>query len=877
MLGWRDVPVDPTQLGPVARAVLPVDPPALHRPPPRGAQRVRAQALRHPQAGREPHPRARASIPRAASTSRSLSAETIVYKGLLLPRQLPRFYPDLRDPDMVSAIARGALALLDQHLPHLGPGAAVPLHRAQRRDQHRAGNRNWMNARRSLLQSAKFGGSLERLSPDHRAGQERLGAVRQHARAAAPRRPLAAARDDDDDPRGVGGQPGRCDDERRAFYEYTVVADGAVGRPGGDRLHRRPAGRRHARPQRPAPGALPGHRRRPRHPRLGGRRDRRARRAGARARAACSPGACSWSTPSRAASSRTTRSSARSPAAGRTAAGSTRNVFDLRRASPTVPPPPRCAGDELDRAAARLRLHRRGPRGCCSRRWPRTARSRSARWAPTRRWRCCSDQRAVAVQLLPPALRAGDQPADRSDPRGAGDVAGTSIGPDGNTFEETPEQCHRLALPGADPRPTSSWRELAAIATRACSSRRARRPLYRRWRRAPTALERAVERLCAAAVEAVDEGYNILILSRPRRGRERAPRSRRCSRCRAVHQHLVRDGIRMHTGLVVETGEAREVHHFALLIGYGAAAVNPYLALDTVRELVDRRELPRLGATTRAALHQGDRRGPAQGDVQDGHLHAAVVPRRADLRGGRARPRADRAALHRHAVAARGRRPAELGREVRERHARGFGRRPIAVADELPVGGQYQWRRRGERHKWNPATIAKLQDGGRARTTAALFAEYARAGDDEDERPVHAARPARAATDARDAGAARRGRAGDRDRQALRHRRDVLRLDQRRGARDAGDRDEPHRRALQQRRGRRGAAPLRAGRRTATRGAARSSRWPRRASASPPSTWSTPTSCRSRSPRAPSPARAASCPATRSTSASPRCAGRRRA
>ncbi len=115
---------------------------------------------------------------------------------------------------------------------------------------------------------------------------------------------------------------------------------------------------------------------------------------------------------------------------------------------------------------------------------------------------------------------------------------------------------------------------------------------------------------------------------------------------------------------------------------------------------------------------------------------------------------------------------------------------------------------------------------------------------------------------------ARRGRAGRGDRQALQDRRHVARLDQPRGARDPGHRHEPHRRQVQHRRGRRGPGALHAGRRTATRAAAPSSRSPPGASASPATTWSTPTSCRSRWRRAPSPARAASSPATRSTSTS---------
>src|SRR5690606_20869663 len=103
----------------------------------------------------------------------------------------------------------------------------------------------------------------------------------------------------------------------------------------------------------------------------------------------------------------------------------------------------------------------------------------------------------------------------------------------------------------------------------------------------PDALENAVTRLCKAAQDAVEEGFNILILS------DRGVDAKNAAipallALSAVHQHLVREGIRLLTGLVVETAEAREVHHFALLVGFGAASVNPYLALDTLRDLARR-------------------------------------------------------------------------------------------------------------------------------------------------------------------------------------------------------------------------------------------------------------------------------------------------
>ena len=155
----------------------------------------------------------------------------------------------------------------------------------------------------------------------------------------------------------------------------------------------------------------------------------------------------------------------------------------------------------------------------------------------------------------------------------------------------------------------------------------------------------------------------------------------------------------------------REVHDVALLIGYGAAAVNPYLALDSWRAR-RRGRVPGTRGRSRT-LHPRARGRSAQGDVQDGHLDGAELPRRADLRGGRPRPRPDGPALHGHAVAHR-RHRARRARSTRRScgTTRGFGASPTIV-DELPVGGQYQLAAHAaSSHKWNPATIAALQARG---------------------------------------------------------------------------------------------------------------------------------------------------------------------
>src|SRR6185312_15865663 len=101
----------------------------------------------------------------------------------------------------------------------------------------------------------------------------------------------------------------------------------------------------------------------------------------------------------------------------------------------------------------------------------------------------------------------------------------------------------------------------------------------------PDGMEKALERICAEADEVLAEGINVLILSDRAAGPQRAPMPALLA-VGGVHHHLVREGTRLQTGLVLESGEPREVHHFATLIGYGASAINPYLMFESLGELV---------------------------------------------------------------------------------------------------------------------------------------------------------------------------------------------------------------------------------------------------------------------------------------------------
>ena len=286
-----------------------------------------------------------------------------------------------------------------------------------------------------------------------------------------------------------------------------------------------------------------------------------------------------------------------------------------------------------------------------------------------------------------------------------------SIGPEANLLEPGPDAAHQVALPspvisqrraGEDPgarrrarRATASGRSRCRSCSRSpttapgCGAR-SRTSGARRPRPSPRATTRSSCRTAAT--------------TRPTR------RSRRCSPCRAVHHHLVRAGTRGRVGLLLESGEPREAHHFCLLIGYGASAINPYLAFETIDDQVRLGAIPGPYEEAEAPLPQGRDQGRDQGDQPDGHLDGPQLPRRPGVRGDRAQPRLRRRVLH--VDADPDRRHRHRGREQGGQGPPG-PRLPAAAARSstrsCPPGGQYQYRADGENHLFNPLTIHTLQ------------------------------------------------------------------------------------------------------------------------------------------------------------------------
>jgi glutamate synthase (NADPH/NADH) large chain len=223
------------------------------------------------------------------------------------------------------------------------------------------------------------------------------------------------------------------------------------------------------------------------------------------------------------------------------------------------------------------------------------------------------------------------------------------------------------------------------------------------------ALDGAVDRLCDRAEAAVHGGYNIIILSDRMVGPDRIPIPALLATA-AVHNYLIRKGLRTSVGLVVESGEPREVHHFACLAGYGAEAINPYLAFETIETMHQRGELPQevdadeavkryIKSIGKGLLKVMSKMGISTYQSYCGAQIFDAVGLRSDF-------------VNRDffgtATTIEGVGMAEIAEETVSRHRDAFGDAPV-YQHALDVGGEYAYRLRGEEHAWNPDTVATLQ------------------------------------------------------------------------------------------------------------------------------------------------------------------------
>ena len=244
----------------------------------------------------------------------------------------------------------------------------------------------------------------------------------------------------------------------------------------------------------------------------------------------------------------------------------------------------------------------------------------------------------------------------------------------------------------------------------------------------PEGLDAALDRICAEADQALVDGANVLILSDRATGPERAPMPSLMA-VGGVHHHLVREGTRLQAGLVLESGEPREVHHFATLIGYGASAINPYLMFESLGELVEQGKVGEIEdiETAEKNVVKGIAKGLLKTISKMGistiqSYNGAQIFEAVGLAGELVERCFTGTASRIEGVGL-----AVLAAETLDKHAKAF---PMAHQEILPVGGVYAWRRDGEHHMWNPETIALLQHSVR-HGGAETYEEYSRLVNDD--------------------------------------------------------------------------------------------------------------------------------------------------
>jgi len=306
---------------------------------------------------------------------------------------------------------------------------------------------------------------------------------------------------------------------------------------------------------------------------------------------------------------------------------------------------------------------------------------------------------------------------------------GSTVGPEGNLLDPRPESCRQIKIeyPVIDNAQTAKLRHVYEPGFKSTTL-----PMLFDPRGGGAGLEESLEHLKRQASAAVEAGYTILILSDRGADRERAPIPSLLATA-GVHHHLVQQGTRTRCGLVIETGDAREVHHCALLLGYGAGVVNPYLAFETLADMLRDRLIA--GVTHEQAvvnyihaLNKGILKVMSKMGISTLQSYCgAQIFEAVGL---------DSAFVDKYFTWTASRIGGVgldvIAREVIERHDRAYPRRPVGKPD-LDEGGEYQWRRDGEYHLFNPDTVFKLQHSTRSGQYS-IFKEYTALVDDQSRR-----------------------------------------------------------------------------------------------------------------------------------------------
>ncbi|VAW51537.1 Glutamate synthase [NADPH] large chain, partial [hydrothermal vent metagenome] len=306
------------------------------------------------------------------------------------------------------------------------------------------------------------------------------------------------------------------------------------------------------------------------------------------------------------------------------------------------------------------------------------------------------------------------------------------IGPEGNLLETTEQHAHRLRVP----HPILTNEELAAL----------KHLDYRGWKtktidityeksEGVSGLAKRLDVVCTEASAAIKDGYSLLVLSDRNISAERVPVSTLLA-TGAVHHHLVKNQERTRIGIVLETGEAREVHQHCLLIGYGADAINPYLAFESLFQsqrdgLLDSEEYSddKIVAAYRKGVAKGMLKVMAKIGISTLHSYKGAQIFEAVGLGEDVIERCFKGTASR----IKGVNLEVLAEESMRRHEKAYPTRDLVRLPVLDNPGDFHWRSGGEVHMWNPQTLASIQLAARTNSKEA-YKQFAKVSDDDSTR-----------------------------------------------------------------------------------------------------------------------------------------------
>lgn len=302
----------------------------------------------------------------------------------------------------------------------------------------------------------------------------------------------------------------------------------------------------------------------------------------------------------------------------------------------------------------------------------------------------------------------------------------TTIGSEKNLLNPVPESCHLIELKS----PILTNEEFAKLKhLNQPGYKSITLPIHYKVDKGAKGLEKALRDLFKKASKAIEEGINIIVLSDRGVNAKTAPIPSLLA-VSGLHHHLIREGTRTRVGLVLESGEPREVHHFSLLIGYGCGAINPYLAFESLDDLI------RQGLLT-GVDHKTACKNFVKAAVK-GVIKVASKMGISTIQSYRGAQIFEAIGINEQVIdkyftwtssRVEGLGMEEIAREVEVRHRHAFPGRSLTVRT-LDTGGQYQWRKDGEYHLFNPETIHTLQKAVRSGDYAA-FKNYSKLVNDQ--------------------------------------------------------------------------------------------------------------------------------------------------